>query len=245
MVYCRGLPGDFDDWAAQRQHRLGLGRRDARSTNVLNVVLMPMAVPPNPGNAGKPADGKLVCQRRPQASCTPWKAPLLQRPPSRPALPYTEDFNGPQPEGVGRYRINTRRGMRWSAADALFAPGPGTRQRSQLQHRGPRQSNVSCSRAAGPSACAYQPGRRQNARCAPARAVVLSAGADPEPAAAAALRRRSRVTLLQRHGIRTVVLVQGTAVGANLQDHLAMSYYYKATQPTLNNVLSSLVGQVA
>ena len=28
----------------------------------------------------------------------------------------------PAPEGVGRYQINTRRGMRWSAADAFLRP---------------------------------------------------------------------------------------------------------------------------
>jgi choline dehydrogenase len=40
-----------------------------------------------------------------------------------------------------------------------------------------------------------------------------------------------------------VVLAQD-AVGANLQDHLAISYYYKATRPTLNNVLSSNWGKL-
>ena len=33
-------------------------------------------------------------------------------------------------------------------------------------------------------------------------------------------------------------------MGANLQDHLAMSYYFKATEPTLNNVLGNRWGQL-
>ncbi len=37
-------------------------------------------------------------------------------------LPVTEDCNGPSPEGVTRYRITTRRGRRWSAADAFLRP---------------------------------------------------------------------------------------------------------------------------
>ena len=49
-------------------------------------------------------------------------------------------------------------------------------------------------------------------------------------------------TLLQRHGIAPVLVQEH--VGAGLQDHLAMSYYYKATEPTLNNVLSSLWGKL-
>ena len=48
--------------------------------------------------------------------------------------------------------------------------------------------------------------------------------------------------LLQRHGIEPVLVQE--QVGANLQDHLAMSYYYKATAPTLNNVLGSLWGKL-
>ena len=72
-------------------------------------------------------------------------------------------------------------------------------------------------------------------------AVVLSAGAVQTPQ----LLQLSGVgpgALLQEKGI-PVVLAQNN-VGGHLQDHLAMSYYYKATQPTLNNVLSSLWGKL-
>ena len=47
---------------------------------------------------------------------------------------------------------------------------------------------------------------------------------------------------LAEHGIDVVADRPG--VGGNLQDHLAMSYYYKANQPTLNNVLSSWLGKL-
>jgi choline dehydrogenase len=71
--------------------------------------------------------------------------------------------------------------------------------------------------------------------------VVLSAGAVQSPQ----LLQLSGVgpaDLLSRHGIP--VVQANEAVGGNLQDHLAMSYYYKATQPTLNNVLSSWLGKL-
>ena len=39
------------------------------------------------------------------------------------------------------------------------------------------------------------------------------------------------------------VLVENANVGGNLQDHLAVSYYYKATEPTLNNQLAPWWGK--
>jgi len=73
------------------------------------------------------------------------------------------------------------------------------------------------------------------------RAVVLSAGAVQSPQ----LLQLSGVgpaELLRAHGIP--VVQANPSVGGNLQDHLAMSYYYKATQPTLNNVLGNWWGQL-
>src|ERR1700730_5571577 len=40
------------------------------------------------------------------------------------------------------------------------------------------------------------------------------------------------------------VLLDNSAVGGNLQDHLAVVYSFKATQPTLNNELHSTLGQL-
>ena len=71
--------------------------------------------------------------------------------------------------------------------------------------------------------------------------MVLSAGAVQSPQ----LLQLSGVgpaALLQRLGVP--VLLAQDQVGANLQDHLAMSYYYKATEPTLNNLLGSLWGKL-
>ena len=73
------------------------------------------------------------------------------------------------------------------------------------------------------------------------RAVVLSAGAIQSPV----LLQRSGVgpaAVLQRLGVPAVLASE--AVGATLQDHLAHSYYYRATEPTLNSVLGSWWGQL-
>jgi len=37
-------------------------------------------------------------------------------------LGWTEDFNGPNPEGLGCYRVTIRGGLRRSAADAFLRP---------------------------------------------------------------------------------------------------------------------------
>jgi choline dehydrogenase len=145
-------------------------------------------------------------------------------------LPLTEDFNGPAPEGVGRYRINTRRGMRWSAADAFLRPA--LRRGQVTLATGALAERVLFEGRKAVGVAYRQGGVRQTARAR--AAVVLSAGAIQSPQ----LLQLSGVgpgALLQQHGIDPGAGA-GTPVGANLQDHLAMSYYYKATEPTLNNV---------
>ena len=129
------------------------------------------------------------------------------------------------------------RGMRWSAADAYLRPAL---KRPNVQLK--TEARVSRVLFEGRKAIGvtYLTGDKEHTVRA-RRAVVLSAGAVQSPQ----LLQLSGVGpsgLLQQHGI-PVVLANG-AVGGNLQDHLAMSYYYKATQPTLNNVLSSWWGKL-
>ena len=226
MVYCRGMPGDFDDWA--RMGNPGWAWDDVRPV----YERFERRVDAD-GVAG--AGGALFVsdvRKRLHPMERHFFAAAQQA-----GLPFTEDFNGPLPEGVGRYQINTRHGMRWSGADAFLRPalrrGQVTLQTGALAQRVLFEGR----RAVG---VAYQQGGvALTARAR--RAVVLSAGAIQSPQ----LLQLSGVgpgDLLQRHGI-PVVLAQDQ-VGANLQDHLAMSYYFKATEPTLNNVLSSLWGKL-
>ena len=227
MVYCRGLPGDFDDWAAMgntgwswdevRPVYESFERRvDADGATTLN------------GGALFVSDVRK--QLHPMERH--FFAGALQA-----GLPFTEDFNGTQPEGVGRYQINTWKGMRWSGADAFLRPAL-RRGKVQLHTKAMAERVLFEGRRA--VGVAYRRGgaaHTARARCA----VVLSAGAIQSPQ----LLQLSGVGpagLLQKHGI-PVVLAQ-EQVGANLQDHLAMSYYYKATEPTLNNVLSSCWGKL-
>jgi len=149
----------------------------------------------------------------------------------------TSDFNGPNGEGFGIYQINTRGGWRASTANAYYWP---------VRHR----QNLTLIRKARVTRLLFEGGRavgvafRQGGRDRVIRArreVVLCAGAIGSP------------TILQHSGIGDAALLQRLgipvvadlpAVGQNLQDHLAVSYFYRASVPTLNNVLHPFVGKL-
>jgi choline dehydrogenase len=230
MVYCRGLPGDFEDWA--RAGNPGWAWRDVlpvyqqleRRVNADGVAA-----------AASASGGKLFVSDV-RKRLHPMEKYFFDAA-TQIGISTTEDFNSPHPEGVGRYQINTRHGMRWSGADAYLRPAL-KRRNVQLKTLARAQRVLFEGRKA--VGVVYQQGQTLHTVRA-RRAVVLSAGAVQSPQ----LLQLSGVgpgDLLQRLGI-PVVLAQNN-VGANLQDHLAMSYYYKATQPTLNNVLSSPWGKL-
>ena len=226
MVYCRGLPGDFDDWAALGN--TGWSWNEVRS--VYEGFERPVGADGSAADRGALFVSDVCTQLHPITRH--FFAAAQQA-----GLPFTEDFNGPQPEGVGRYRINTRHGLRWSAADAFLRPAL---KRGTVHLRtGAMVAKVLFEgrSAVGVSYRAGGSGVTARAR----RAVVLCAGAIQSPQ----LLQLSGVgpaELLQRHGIP--VLQAQNQVGANLQDHLAMSYYYRATEATLNNVLGSFRGRL-
>ena len=226
MVYCRGLPGDFDDWA-----RLG---NTGWSWDDVRPVYEAFERHVNADGVAAPSGALYVSDVRKRLH------PMERRffdAARQAGLPFTDDFNGPQPEGVGRYRINTRHGMRWSAADAFLRPAL---KRGTVHLRTGAMVDKVLFEARTAVGVSYRlDGTPMTARAR--RAVVLSAGAVQSPQ----LLQLSGVgpaDVLQRHGVP--VLMAQNQVGANLQDHLAMSYYYKATEPTLNNVLGSVWGKL-
>ncbi len=226
MVYCRGLPGDFDEWA-----RLG---NSGWSWDDVRPVYEHFERRVDAHGTASKSGSLYVSDVRQQLH--PMERHFFDA--ARQAgLPFTEGFNGAQPEGVGRYHINTRHGMRWSAADAFLRPAL-KRRTVRLQTGAMVQKILLEGRTA--VGVAYRVGGVPSTARA-RRAVVLSAGAIQSPQ----LLQLSGIgpgEILQRHGVPVVLAQQ--QVGANLQDHLAMSYYYKATEPTLNNVLSSSWGKL-
>jgi len=233
-VYMRGLPADFDDWRA-------LGNSDWGWSDVLPYFRRSENFLGQPGSGHGPLTISEIGEQ-----AHPLKQYLFDAA-AELDLPRTNNMNsgpspgtgrnGDQPEGIGLYQINVRDGRRWSAADAFLRPA--------LQ-----RGNVALTTRALVTRILIENGRavgveyRRHGRLEKAFArasVILSGGAVNSPQ----LLQLSGVgpaALLRQHGID--VLHDNAAVGAHLQDHLAVTYSYKANRPTLNDTLRPLLGKL-
>jgi choline dehydrogenase len=147
-------------------------------------------------------------------------------------IPRVDDFNGPNQEGVGYYRLFTKNGWRSSSATAYLREAE---RRPNLEVR--TGAHVSRILFEGNRAVGVQYGEEKIL----AAEVILSAGAIQSP------------QLLQLSGVgpsqllsslEIPVLVDLPGVGENLQDHLQLRMMYKCTKPiTTNDDLASLWGK--
>jgi choline dehydrogenase len=149
-----------------------------------------------------------------------------------------DDFNGASLEGAGIYDINTRKGLRDSSSRAYLRPAL---QRPQLrvERHCLAEKILFDDRKRAIGVAVRQHG--QTRQCYAAREVILSAGAVDTPK----LLQLSGVAdqaLLAKHGI--AVVRHAPAVGQNLQDHLCVSYFFKANQRTLNDAYGTWAGKV-
>lgn len=227
LVYCRGMPADFDDW--RRMGHVGWGWDDVRPYFERSERHVD---PAGRASGDGPLDVKDV---------TPLLHPMGQNWSDAARelnLGWTEDFNGPKPEGLGCYQVTIRNGLRRSAADAFLRPAL-------------RRGNVRLETGAWVSKIRIDQHRavgveyvRGNAPrfAAAAREVIVCAGAVNSP------------QLLQLSGIGPAAalsaagiapLLDNPAVGGNLQDHLAVVYSFEATRPTLNDELHSTAAKLS
>jgi choline dehydrogenase len=207
MVYMRGLPQDFDDW--RELGNPGWGFQDVLPFFQRAEELIHVS--------DVSRDTHPLC-RAYIDSC----ASL--------GFGFTEDFNGAHGEGVGFYRITTRAGRRESTAKRHLRPALKRPNLSVQLRAHVLQILIENKRAAGVRY--QQAGRTREARAD--KAVILCAGAVNTPQ----LLQLSGIgprALLQRLGIDC--LIDSPAVGRNLQDHLAVSYFYRSRVPTLNDEL--------
>jgi choline dehydrogenase len=148
----------------------------------------------------------------------------------------TADFNGAQPDGAGLWQVTIKDGVRVSAASAYLHP---VMRRRNLEVRLRAQALrvlFAGTRALGVEY--LQGGERRQAQ---AREVLLAAGSINSPQ----LLELSGVgdgRLLQQYQI--TVIADCAAVGSQLQDHIACSYFYRSRVPTLNNQLAPWYGKV-
>ncbi|MEW6471289.1 MAG: GMC family oxidoreductase N-terminal domain-containing protein [Actinomycetota bacterium] len=143
--------------------------------------------------------------------------------------PQTADYNGAQPDGVGVVQVNQRRGVR-SHPSRRYLRGLA-RGRNLTVRTGALAGRIIFE---GERAIGVEYRHRSAVHVARARwEVILCAGAIESPKLLM-LSGVGSADELARHGIRPVCDSPG--VGANLQDHAALTQRWHATVPTLNKV---------
>lgn len=226
MVYARGLPHDFDDWEAAGA--TGWGWSTVRATyDALETQVSP--------------DGT----RRGSGPITVQDVSDQIHPVNRHyfaaldelGLPRTDDLNDPSGEGGTVYRINTAGGLRNSSARACLKPALKRPNVTLVTGALVDRLEFDGSRAV---AVHYRRGGQSHVARA-GREIILSAGAVTSPRLLQ-LSGIGPADMLRQHGITP--LRDCAHVGGNLQDHLGINYYFRATEPTLNNDLAPFMGKV-
>jgi len=226
MVYYRGLPSDFDDW--RDLGNPGWGYKDVLPFFQKFEEREPLA------DAG-PRRSASIHITDVSSDVHPLCKSFID---SCQVLGYaSHDFNGAEGEGVGIYQITTRNGLRDSTARSYLHPALKKKTLVLRLRAHVLRILFESRRALGVSYLHAGQTRAARAR----EGVILCGGAVNSPQ----LLQLSGVgdpALLARHNIELVAA--SPAVGRNLQDHLAVSYQYRSTVPTLNNELVPLAGKV-
>jgi choline dehydrogenase len=226
LVYARGLPDDYDDWAASGA--TGWAWRDVAPA--FSEIETRVRADGHRTGTGPITVQDVSDQVHPLSRHFFAAARDLGH-------PVTHDCNGTAPEGATTYRVTTRAGLRASSAEMCLKPALA---RSNLTlHSGALVDRVAFD---GARAVAVHYRTRGQPRIARARReIILAAGAIGSPA----ILQRSGVgapDTLEAAGI-TVHLDQ-PKVGAELQDHLGINYTFRACEPTLNGDLAPLGGKL-
>jgi choline dehydrogenase len=148
----------------------------------------------------------------------------------------TPDFNGAQSEGVGIYQINTDKGRRASTANAYLRPAL---KRADVELRTKAQATRILFEGKRAVGVEYRRGKRKEQVRATREVILCGAINSPQLLQLSGI---GDALLLQSFGIAP--LVDAKAVGQNLQDHLAVNYFYKTSVPTLNDELGPLTGKI-
>ncbi len=151
--------------------------------------------------------------------------------------PFNSDYNGATQEGVGYFQLTSRNGRRCSSAVAYLNP---VKKRENLQivtHAQVEKILLDGHRASGVT-YTDRGGTRHTVEAN--REIVLCGGAINSPQLLM-LSGLGEAEHLAEHGIEVVRDLPG--VGKNMQDHLQARLVYKCNEPTLNDEVSSLMGQ--
>ncbi len=225
MVYARGLPADYDDWRDAGNPGWGWNDVEPVFRSFERRVHADGRVE---------GDGPLTVSYR-DREYHPVKRYFLEAA-REIGLPSTGDMNGPQAEGVTAYAINTRDGFRCSAADAFLRPALRRPNLRVLSNALATRILFDGKRAVGVE---YRHGGDLQ-RAAARAEVIVAAGAVNTPQLLQ-LSGLGPGEVLTRAGVP--VLVENPNVGGHLQDHLGISYFFRASEPTLNQWLGTWTGR--
>jgi choline dehydrogenase-like flavoprotein len=216
MIYTRGHPGDYDDWAAQ-------GARGWAFADVLPYFKR---------SEGNERFGGTLHGRDGPLNVTDLVSPspinqVFLDACDQLQIARNRDFNGTEQEGVGLYQVTQKNGERWSTARAYLPPerrarsnlhiATGTRA-LRVVLEGLRATGVVCRRGWEETTIGAQ------------RAVILAAGAFQSPQQLL-LSGIGPPDELACYGIGVVHALPG--VGQNLQDHVDFTLLYRAHSPHL------------
>jgi len=210
MIYIRGHKEDYDEWARlgndgwsydevlpyfkKAEHREA-GADDYRGQGgPLNV-----AAPRSPGKVNE----------------------IFFEAGRQTQMPFTDDFNGAQQEGLGMYEFTQKGGERWSTARAYLDDAMDRPNLTVITHALTRKVNVENGRATGVEVDVDGKRRTIHAQ----REVILSGGAfgSPQLLLLSGIGPKDK---LDPHGIAQVHDLPG--VGENLQDHIDYVISYKS-----------------
>jgi choline dehydrogenase len=213
MIYIRGNPQDYDNWA--KQGNIGWSYADVLPY-FQKAEHQVRSISENYGTGG-PLD--ITNLRDPNPLSIAFIAAAQEI-----GLPFNADFNGTSQEGIGWYRVNQRNGKRCSTAIAYLKPilkrsnlkilTRATVLRIHLEHN--RVVRV----------VYWHKGTVHQVRAA--QEIILCGGAinSPQLLMLSGIGPADRLRAL---GIQPIVHLPG--VGQNLQDHLVASPVYQSTQP--------------
>ena len=226
MVYVRGQPRDFDDWKA-------LGNAGWGWDDVLPYFKKSEDFDWHSAHHGQGGPQHVT-------DISPFAHPICRsfiEAAQTLGFAASNDLNGGTSEGVGYYQINTRGGWRASTANAFLHPA---RKRKTLKLKTMAQATRILFEGRRAVGVAYTcKGAQLEAKAR--REVILSGGAINSPQLLM-LSGIGDASHLKNVGIEPIV--DAKAVGRNLQDHIAVSYFYKVRTATLNDVLHPVLGKI-
>ena len=158
-------------------------------------------------------------------------------------VPYTDDYNGIDQEGVAYFDQTARNGLRCSSAKAFLKPAKSRGNLTIQTHAhitGLAFDDEDSKKVVGVDF--DHKGQKQTARLTDGGEVILSAGAIGSPQILE-LSGIGRGDILQKAGI--AVRHELAGVGEALQDHLQIRLVFETNVPTLNDMINSTFGKLS